>query len=81
MRSGGVGTFSMLSRFGAIVAPFVPLLRRVSSSLPLIVFGAFAFISGVLSLKLPETLGANLPDTIEEAENIGKVTGTNPSVS
>lgn len=72
IRSGGVGTFSTFSRFGALLAPFVPLLKRISSILPLLVFGAFAFAAGVLSMLLPETLGTKLPDTIEEAENIGR---------
>lgn len=72
IRSGGVGTFSTFSRFGALLAPFVPLLKRISTVLPLLVFGAFAFVSGLLSILLPETLGIKLPDTIEEAENIGK---------
>lgn len=72
IRSGAVGTFSTFSRFGALVAPFVPLLKRISTILPLLVFGAFAFVAGVFALLLPETLGTKLPDTIEEAENIGK---------
>lgn len=72
IRSGGVGTFSTFSRFGALLAPFVPLLKRFYSFLPLLVFGTFAFISGLLATTLPETLGQKLPDTIEEAENIGK---------
>lgn len=72
IRSGGVGTFSTFSRFGALLAPFVPLLKPIYSFLPLLVFGSFAFISGVLATTLPETLGQKLPDTIEEAENIGK---------
>ena len=72
IRSGGVGTFSTFSRFGALLAPFVPLLKPIYSFLPLMIFGSFAFISGVLALFLPETLGIKLPDTIEEAENIGK---------
>lgn len=72
IRSGGVGTFSTFSRFGALLAPFVPLLKVVYEFLPLLLFGIVAFISGVLAGFLPETLGKKLPDTIEEAENIGK---------
>lgn len=72
IRSGGVGTFSTFSRFGALLAPFVPLLKRYFYFLPLVVFGMFAFISGLLATTLPETLGQKLPDTIEEAEKIGK---------
>jgi OCT family organic cation transporter-like MFS transporter 4/5 len=41
-------------------------------SLPLLLFGAMSVFSGLLALYFPETLNAKLPDTIEEAENIGK---------
>lgn len=73
IRSGGVGTFSTFSRFGALLAPFVPMLKYFFDFLPLLLFGVVAFISGMLAWMLPETLGLKLPDTIEEAENIGKV--------
>lgn len=72
IRSGGVGTFSTFSRFGALLAPFVPLLKHFYAFLPLLIYGIFAFISGLLAITLPETLGQKLPDTILEAENIGK---------
>lgn len=42
-------------------------------SLPLILFGSIGIIAGLLSLIFPETLGTKLPDTVWEAENIGKV--------
>lgn len=71
-RSGWVGFFSTFSRFGALLAPFVPLLKFLFEFLPLLVFGVVAFIAGILAKFLPETLGRKLPDTIEEAENIGK---------
>lgn len=72
LRSGGVGVFSTFSRFGALLAPFVPLLKRISHILPLFVFGSVAFVAGIFAVLLPETMGTKLPDTIAEAENIGK---------
>jgi OCT family organic cation transporter-like MFS transporter 4/5 len=72
IRSGTVGTFSTLARFYSLVAPFVPLLAKFHAFLPLLVFGGFAFTAGILALLLPETLGIKLPDTIAQAENIGK---------
>lgn len=41
--------------------------------LPLILFGCMGLFAGLLSLCFPETLGTKLPDTVWEAENIGKV--------
>ncbi|KAG5668819.1 hypothetical protein PVAND_016742 [Polypedilum vanderplanki] len=70
VRSGGVGAFSTFSRLGALLAPFVPLLKFVFNFLPLLIFGVFAFLSGLLAFLLPETLGKKLPDTISEAEMI-----------
>lgn len=70
IRSGGVGAFSTFSRLGALLAPFVPLLKFIFDFLPLLIFGVFAFVAGLLSILLPETLGKKLPDTFEEAENI-----------
>jgi hypothetical protein len=46
--------------------------NEVMESLPLLLFGAMSVFSGLLALYFPETLNVKLPDTIEEAENIGK---------
>lgn len=72
IRSGCVGTFSTVSRLASLLAPFIPLLKKYYSFLPLTVFGSFALLSGVVSLLLPETLGCDLPDTISQAENMGR---------
>jgi OCT family organic cation transporter-like MFS transporter 4/5 len=61
-----------VARFGAMVAPFIPLLNVYMESLPLLIFGTSAFIGGLITFLLPETFGNRLPDTIEEAENIGR---------
>jgi OCT family organic cation transporter-like MFS transporter 4/5 len=39
-------------------------------SLPLLLFGIVSFIAGMLALLFPETLGARLPDTVEDLENL-----------
>ncbi|CAH0553689.1 unnamed protein product [Brassicogethes aeneus] len=68
---------SMFGRIGSILAPQVPLLARISKSLPLFIFAILAGTSGVLSLYLPETLNTKLPETVEEAVNIGKTKDLN----
>ncbi|KAJ0183556.1 hypothetical protein K1T71_001532 [Dendrolimus kikuchii] len=63
---------SMLGRFGNIIAPLTPAIGAATfDGLPFIIFGGLAFISGFLILLLPETLGITLPETMEEASNIG----------
>ncbi len=39
----------------------------------MLLFGSISILSGLLVIRFPETFNIKLPDTIEEAENIGKV--------
>uniref|UniRef100_A0A0A1WNN5 Organic cation transporter protein n=1 Tax=Zeugodacus cucurbitae TaxID=28588 RepID=A0A0A1WNN5_ZEUCU len=72
IRSGGVGVMSTFARFGAMLAPFVPLLGTYYEALPLLLFGAASFSAGILGLLLPETFRKKLPDTVAEAKQLGK---------
>lgn len=62
----------MMARIGGILAPYINVLTDVWKPLPLVIFGALSFLSGLLSLYLPETLNRKLPETIEEGERFGK---------
>ncbi|KAF2905671.1 hypothetical protein ILUMI_00505 [Ignelater luminosus] len=70
IRSGGVGAASTMARVGALLAPFVPLLGVYVQPLPMLLFGGVAIVAGLLALKLPETLGIKLPESVEDAERI-----------
>jgi OCT family organic cation transporter-like MFS transporter 4/5 len=72
IRNVALGAASMSARIGGILAPYFNLLSDLWKPLPMIVFGAFALIGGVLSLLLPETHNMELPETIEDGENFGK---------
>ncbi|XP_026912898.1 solute carrier family 22 member 16 isoform X1 [Acinonyx jubatus] len=67
VRSLAVGSGSMVSRVGSIMAPFCVYLSSIWNFLPQLLVGILAFISGVLSLMLPETMGRPLATTWEEA--------------
>ncbi|MEQ2298640.1 hypothetical protein AMECASPLE_007426 [Ameca splendens] len=72
IRSLAVGSGSMMCRVGSVVAPFCVYLVDVWVYLPQLIVGILAFIVGVLTLLLPETLGKPLPTTIEEAKSLGQ---------
>lgn len=60
---------SMFGRIGSMIAPQTPLLAMYID--PVIVFGIFSWIGGLISLYFPETLNRKLPDTLEEANKLG----------
>ncbi|XP_052827131.1 organic cation transporter protein [Octopus bimaculoides] len=77
IRNTILGLSSCFGRIGSMAAPYILVAGKEMESkfgigLPVILFGIFAIIAGLLSLFLPETKGCNLPDTFEEGENIGQ---------
>lgn len=72
IRSLAVGSGSMMCRVGSVVAPFCVYLSDVWQYLPQLIVGILAFIIGVLTFMLPETLGKPLTSTLEEAEALGR---------
>ena len=69
IRQNGMGWVSTMARVGAMVAPMVQLLGDYTPWLPGLIYGGAPIISGVAALYLPETLGMNLPDTIQDMED------------
>ncbi|XP_038564895.1 solute carrier family 22 member 5-like [Micropterus salmoides] len=69
LRNTAVGTCSMASRIGSIIAPYFIYLRNYSISLPYILMGTLTALTGLLSLLLPESYGMPLPDTITHMQH------------
>ncbi|KAG7301137.1 hypothetical protein JYU34_013980 [Plutella xylostella] len=63
---------SSVGRAGALLAPQAPLLMSYWAGLPPLLFGLTSLLSGLLTLGMPETAHTELPDTVEQAELIGK---------
>ena len=73
VRSAALGTNSMCGRVGAIISPYIASLQAYGMWIPLMIFGLNSMISGLLILLLPDTLGRELPETINDALKLGKV--------
>ncbi|XP_023935715.2 organic cation transporter protein [Bicyclus anynana] len=63
---------SMIGRIGSITAPLTPVLMDYWHGIPSLMFAFMAVLSGLLVLTQPETLGTKLPDTLAEAEALGR---------
>jgi len=71
-RSIALGTASMASRIGGILAPYVILLQDYVSWLPNTIFAVFGLTAGALSLIFPETMRCKMLETLDEAEQFYK---------
>ena len=71
-RNVALGMCSALGRLGSIIAPLVFIMGDLWEPLPFVLFGVLAIAGGLVALILPETLGKNLPETIEEGEQFGR---------
>ncbi|XP_015688005.2 solute carrier family 22 member 13-like [Protobothrops mucrosquamatus] len=66
IRQTGLGVCQMTARVAGIISPLVGLLGKYHTSLPVVIFGSTAVLGGLFSLLLPETLGKELPDCMDD---------------
>ncbi|XP_005551559.3 solute carrier family 22 member 1 isoform X1 [Macaca fascicularis] len=73
VRNLGVMVCSSLCDIGGIITPFIVFrLMEVWQALPLILFGVLGLLAAGVTLLLPETKGVALPETMKDAENLGR---------
>lgn len=66
IRNSGMGIVSVAARIGGIMAPFIIMLGDYIPNLHFSFLGLMAFSAGLLNMKLPETLGKPMPETIDD---------------
>ncbi|XP_072932777.1 organic cation transporter protein isoform X2 [Epargyreus clarus] len=71
VRSSGVGLGSMCASVSGALTPLISLLDTLNPKIPTIIFGFLALLSGFSTFLLPETIGRNLPQSIEDGERFG----------
>ncbi|KAK4873054.1 hypothetical protein RN001_015083 [Aquatica leii] len=72
VRAQGVALIHIMGYVASILAPFVVYLANISPSFPLIILGIVGIAGGTLALFLPETLGHELPQTMQDGESFGQ---------
>ncbi|GIX84847.1 organic cation transporter protein [Caerostris darwini] len=71
VRNATLGSCSMCARVGSILAPFVRELGKMThAAVPNVLYTLLALTSSLMTLMLPETRGLDLPDTLQQAEDI-----------
>ena len=69
IRNRAIGACSTFSRLGAVCANLIGLVPK---PYPMVIMGIFACIGGILAFLFPETVDSPLPETMDDAINIGK---------
>ena len=72
IRNTAIGACSTVARVGGMMAIMIGLLATYWTPAPMLIMGIVAVVAGTLALLLPETVGTKLPETMEDAINIGK---------
>ena len=61
----------MVARVGGIAAPYIALyLPNIHEKLPMWILGGSSLVGGLLAFALPETLGSNLPEKIDDVREL-----------
>ena len=72
IRNTAIGACSTVARVGGMMAIMIGLLATYWTPAPMLIMGIVAVVAGTLALMLPETVGNKLPETMDDAINIGK---------
>lgn len=71
IRNSALGIGGMFARLSGALTPLITLLDSFDPKIPSLIFAIIALLSGFLVMFLPETLGKEMPNTIEDGENFG----------
>lgn len=72
VRNSAMGLGSMSARLSGALTPLIALLDSFDPTIPAVIFGVIALLSGVCVMLLPETMDQPMPQSIADGENFGK---------
>ncbi|XP_073705799.1 solute carrier family 22 member 13-like [Garra rufa] len=78
IRQTAMGLGTTAARAASMLSPVVNMLEIYHFTIPTLVFGSLALVSGITAFLLPETRRTELPSSTEEAEGKRRPKMTNP---
>lgn len=72
VRNSAMGLGSMCARLSGALTPLITLLDSFNPTIPAVIFGVIALLSGFWVLFLPETMNEAMPQSIADGELFGK---------
>lgn len=72
VRGQGLAVIHIMGYVATIIVPFIVYLANINVAIPLIILGILGIFGGVLSLFLPESMGKEMPQTIQDGEDYGR---------
>ncbi|CAH0712859.1 unnamed protein product, partial [Brenthis ino] len=72
VRAQGLALIHITGYVATILVPYIVYLATIDPIIPLLILGMIGIFGGCLCLFLPESMGKNMPQTIQDGENFGK---------
>ncbi|CAB3253935.1 unnamed protein product [Arctia plantaginis] len=71
VRAQGLALIHISGYVATILTPYIVYLATIAREIPLLILGALGIFGGCLCLFLPESMGKDMPQTIQDGENYG----------
>ncbi|XP_041970556.1 carcinine transporter-like [Aricia agestis] len=72
VRAQGLALIHIVGYIATILVPYIVYMATIAIEIPLIILGALGILGGCCCLFLPESLGKDMPQTIQDGEDYGR---------
>ncbi|XP_072948572.1 carcinine transporter-like [Epargyreus clarus] len=71
VRAQGLALIHIVGYVATVLVPYIVYLATIAKEIPLLILGCIGIIGGCLCMFLPESMGKNMPQTIQDGEEYG----------
>ncbi|CAH1642221.1 unnamed protein product [Spodoptera littoralis] len=71
VRAQGIALIHISGYVATILTPYIVYMATIAREIPLLILGALGIFGGFLCLFLPESMGKEMPQTIQDGEEYG----------